>query len=171
MRQFASGATRDTNAGKLEYARFLDSRVMRVYSEYMNRHRIQADGELRDPDNWKSGIPIDAYMDSLSRHYHDLWELYQHGSAIRPETGQPAELRETLCSLMFNVMGWLYEDLKNGEKAAPYTPIEGSPCMSDCDMCEDERAAVCATGPSQCDPAYPLCVVCVKRTSPDATGF
>lgn len=112
MRKFEKGATRDGNEGKLEYARFFDSRVLRTFAEYMHKHRTQADGELRDPDNWKKGIPKDAYIDSLARHFWDLWELHQHGECIRHETKKPVGVVETLCGILFNTFGYLYEVLR-----------------------------------------------------------
>src|SRR3990167_4084265 len=52
IRTFNSGATRDTLEGKLEFARFMSPIVLKRFSEYMNLHRKQTDGNLREPDNW-----------------------------------------------------------------------------------------------------------------------
>ena len=48
MREFESGATRDTDDGKLSYAKCLSPAVLRRYLEYMDEHRKQADGQMRD---------------------------------------------------------------------------------------------------------------------------
>lgn len=112
MRTFDTGATRDNATGKLEYARFLDVRVLRRFAEYMHVHRQQKDGVLREPDNWKKGIARRAYVDSLYRHAQDLLELYDYGECVRPETGEPVELQETICAILFNAMGLLYEILR-----------------------------------------------------------
>ena len=113
IRRFESGATRHTAEGKYEYARFMDPRVIKTYAAYMHRHRMLPGGEeLREPDNWKKGIPRQQYMDSLWRHVQDLWELHEYGSATRPEDGERVELIETLCAIMFNAMGYLFEALR-----------------------------------------------------------
>lgn len=109
VRTHESGATRSSVEGKYEIARFLDSRVLKRYAQHLHEHRIQPDGTLRDPDNWKKGQPLQWYMDGLSRHWLDLLELHQHGESVRPETGQQVTLEETLCSIVFNAMGYLYE--------------------------------------------------------------
>jgi len=112
IRTFESGATRDSNTKKLEFARFLSPEVLTAFAEYMHKHRIQSDGSLRDPDNWKKGIPKQAYMDSLMRHVMDLWALHEGLDITRPEDASKPDLKETLCSLMFNSMGYLYEVLR-----------------------------------------------------------
>ena len=98
IRQFNTGATRDTNENKLEYARFFSHEVLKRRAEYMDKHRKQSDGKLRDPDNWKKGIPMEVYKDSAFRHFHDWW------------SGKDEE--EAICALMFNCEGFLFELLK-----------------------------------------------------------
>lgn len=102
MRTFDTGATRDTADGKLCYAGFLSPRVLRRYAEYMHAKRKLPSGNLRDPDNWKRGIPLDTYMDSGCRHFMAWWEKH--------EAGQDAT--EELCALLFNAMGYLHEQTK-----------------------------------------------------------
>jgi hypothetical protein len=113
IRRFETGATRDTSEGKYEYTRFLDPRVLKAYAAFMHRHRQQKDGSMREPDNWKLGFTIDSFMSSLGRHFMDLWELHDYGHSYRPEDGEPANLTETLCAIIFNAHGWLYEHLKS----------------------------------------------------------
>lgn len=102
MRKFKSGATRDSDTTKLDYNGFLSPIVLKRYAEYMNKHRIQADGKVRTSDNWKKGIPKDAYMKSLLRHVIDLW-LESEGYKSRDG------IEDALCAIMFNSMGYLYE--------------------------------------------------------------
>jgi hypothetical protein len=109
MREFTSGATRDTDEGKLDLEGFLDPRVLQVYGEYMNHHRVQADGKIRESDNWKKGIPKDAYMKSGWRHFHDWW-LEHRGYKSREG------LIFALCGLLFNVQGYLLEVLKEQDE-------------------------------------------------------
>lgn len=115
VRTFDTGATRDTAEGKYEYARFFDPRVMRSVAAFMHKHRAQSDGALRAPDNWKKGIPLQTYMDSLFRHVMDLWEIHEHGEAKRPETSEAVDIEETLCAVVFNAMGYMFELQKQKE--------------------------------------------------------
>jgi len=105
MRKFETGATRNSDEGKYDYEGFLSVLVIERYGEYMNKHRKQADGQLRDSDNWQKGIPLAAYMKSGYRHFFDWWK--QH----RGFSGQDT-LEDSLCALLFNVMGYLHELLK-----------------------------------------------------------
>ena len=76
-RYFSTGATRDTDQGKLDYEAFLSPIVLRRYGEYMHEHRMQSDGELRDGDNWQKGMPRDQYMKSGFRHFMDWWTFHR----------------------------------------------------------------------------------------------
>jgi hypothetical protein len=105
MREFETGATRDEDDDKLDYEGFLSPLVLSRYAEYMHAHRIQADGSLRTSDNWQAGIPLDAYMKSMFRHFMDVW--VEHRNPIDPESQE-----EALCALLFNVQGYLHELLK-----------------------------------------------------------
>lgn len=99
MRKFDSGATRDDEAMKIDYEGFLSALTLKRYGQYMHSHRIQSDGELRASDNWKKGIPLDAYMKSMWRHFMAVW--IDHSIKKDPT--------EDLCALLFNVMGMLHE--------------------------------------------------------------
>lgn len=114
VRQFETGATRSSQAGKLEYRRFLSPTVLRRYAEFMHKNRIQPDGDLRDPDNWKKGIPMDSYMDSLGRHFMEVWLLHD-GQIVTDERGKFVDMETALCAIMFNAMGFLHEILKESK--------------------------------------------------------
>ena len=105
-RYFETGATRDTDQGKLDYEAFLSRIVLRRYAEYMHEHRKQSDGELRDGDNWQKGMPRDQYMKSAWRHFHDWWTYH------RSEEEDQYLVETALCALLFNVMGYLHEYLQ-----------------------------------------------------------
>jgi len=107
MREFDTGATRDTVEDKFDFEGFLSPAVLNRYAEYMNKHRIQADGELRDSDNWQKGIPLKAYMKSAYRHFFDWWANHRHVDEAVKEN-----IEESLCGLLFNTMGYLHEYLK-----------------------------------------------------------
>lgn len=103
MRHFEGGATRDTDEGKYDYEGFISPVVLEAYAEYMHENRVQADGNLRDSDNWQNGIPKEAYMKSMWRHFFDVWKEHRGYST---EMG----MKKALCALLFNVMGYLYEE-------------------------------------------------------------
>jgi len=108
LRKFKSGATRDTDENKYDYEGFISPLVIRRYGEYMNKHRKQSDGSLRDSDNWQKGIPLDAYIKSCWRHFHDWW--LEH----RGFKGREC-LEDALMAILFNVMGYAHEILKRKE--------------------------------------------------------
>ena len=105
-RIFDTGATRDTEKGKLDFEGFLSPLVLIRYAEYLDSHRTMKDGSTRDSDNWQKGIPLNVYIKSLQRHYMDMWLVHRKWI---PDTGMFME--DAMCGLMFNVMGYLHERL------------------------------------------------------------
>jgi len=105
MREFSSGATRDDDTTKDDLEGFLDPLVLQRFAQYMTKHRKQADGKLRASDNWKKGIPKDAYIKSAWRHFMDWWMEHR---GYKSREG----IEDALCALLFNVQGYLYEILK-----------------------------------------------------------
>lgn len=105
MRQFTTGATRDTATGKPDFEGYLSPLVLEAFGEYMTFNRLQGNGTTRDSDNWQKGIPMPVYMKSGWRHFFDWWrghrQLVTHEGIVWALTG-----------LMFNVMGYLHEYLK-----------------------------------------------------------
>jgi hypothetical protein len=116
MNNFDTGATRDTSEGKLVFDKFFSHPVLVQYAKYMNMNRLQSDGQLRDGDNWQKGIPQEKYMESTYRHFMDFW-AYHRETEYR-DRQQDVEGIGAICGLLFNVMGWLHEWLKD------YDPVE-----------------------------------------------
>jgi hypothetical protein len=113
LRKFDTGATRDNDTEKYDYEGFLSPQVHERFAAYMHRHRKQADGELRASDNWQKGIPRDAYMKSMYRHFMEVWKAHRN---------LPAEdLEESLCAMLFNVQGYLFETLND-----PYRIVQSN---------------------------------------------
>ena len=105
MRTFETGATRNSLDGKLSYKKALSPAVLRRYVSYLAAHRKQADGNLREFDNWKKGMNPAVYCDSLMRHTVDAW-LVQLG---HPQPPDGYDLQSLLCAIIFNASGWLFE--------------------------------------------------------------
>lgn len=101
MREFNTGATRD-NDKPYDPEGFLHPKVLERYCLYMEKHRHQADGKLRPSDNWQKGIPREVYFKSLMRHTFDAWTAHRQIGYVD---------HELLCAIMFNVMGYLFEEL------------------------------------------------------------
>lgn len=111
MRVFDTGATRNVDDTKLDYEGFLSPLVLNRYAKYLNKHRIQADGQVRPSDNWQKGIPLDVYMKSCWRHFMDWWTGHRE-----PPYGQTQteEFEDAICAVLFNASGYLHEYLKKG---------------------------------------------------------
>ena len=105
VRQFETGATRDTDTNKPDYEGFLSPLVIRRFGEYMVKHQTQPDGQSRASDNWQKGMPPGEYLKSGWRHFLDWW--LEHRGFVSREG-----LEDALCGLLFNVSGYLHEVLK-----------------------------------------------------------
>lgn len=112
LRTFDTGATRDTSQNKLDFEGFLSPQVLYRYAQYMHDNRQQSDGSLRDSDNWQKGIPRDEYMKSAWRHFFDWWEIHRANYDESGTNELDCQIEESMCALLFNVMGYLHEHLK-----------------------------------------------------------
>jgi hypothetical protein len=131
IRTFDTGATRDTEKGKLDFEGFLSPIVLHRYAQYLEGHRTQSDGTLRDSDNWQKGIAKTVYAKSGLRHQIDVWMLHRgyHLYRERSDVGETTHIRteaissipagwtevtmeDALCACIFNNMGYLFELLK-----------------------------------------------------------
>lgn len=115
IREFNTGATRDTDQGKPDYEGFLSFPVLEAFGKYMNEHRVQADGNLRDSDNWQKGFGENhqqVCMKSLWRHFMDLWAINRGIVRIDPKDNHTITLEEACCAVLFNVMAILHKHLE-----------------------------------------------------------
>jgi len=120
MRNFNTGATRDEDKTKNDYEGFLHPSVIERYGDYMTKHRIQADGQLRDSDNWQRGIPKEAYIKSAWRHFLDVWFIHRGYKRWDKQRNEEITIDEALCALLFNIMGYLFEILKEKKDNRPF---------------------------------------------------
>ncbi len=108
MRVFDSGATRNVEVDP-DYHGFLSPLALHAYGEYMHRHRLQADGTMRDSDNWQKGIPNDAFVRSLVRHVHDVQLIHDgYGELARRDDRDPNPLLAHLSAALFNIQGLIH---------------------------------------------------------------
>lgn len=127
VRTFESGATRDTDEGKFDYESFLSPLVIERYGEYMHTNRIQADGTLRDGDNWQKGMGLPTFMKSLWRHFHAVWKQHRimltyrnesdFGMVVAANPDDLDDLEDHLCAILFNTSGYLLELLDHRDTA------------------------------------------------------
>jgi hypothetical protein len=114
-RVFSTGATRDLDENKLDYEGFLSPLVLERYAQHMHQARKMPDGTMRASDNWQLGIPLNAYMKSMFRHFYDVWAFHRgYGKKFeyRGEAKVDSDIETELCALLFNVNGYLHEVLK-----------------------------------------------------------
>lgn len=112
IRAFDTGATRDTNTNKLDYYRFNNALVDKVYAEYMHKHRKQSDGSLRSGDNWQNGWDKHTSMESMTRHVQDI---KLHLTGYQKEATE--NLVDSICATIFNAKALLLEVLKESGRA------------------------------------------------------
>ncbi len=117
IREFDTGAYRDTDDSKLDYEACLSPIVLKRYAEYIAKKRevpIWKEKGVRPDDNWQMGIPRESYIKSKLRHLINTWMIHRGFPAL-DEKGNKVDLEEALCAEMFNTMGYLFELLKDKE--------------------------------------------------------
>lgn len=106
VRTFESGATRSSDEGRPDYDGYLSPLVIERFGEYMTKHRKQADGTLRDSDNWQKGMPLSTYVKGLYRHFMHFWARHR-GWPVSDKQAAPT-IEDDLCAMLFNVQGYLH---------------------------------------------------------------
>ena len=109
MRTFESGATRDDDEDKLDFEGFLSPLALERYAQYLHAHRKQADGKMRDSDQWQQGLPIKECVKSMIRHVIDIWKLNRCYMVTDQKTGNYISMEEALCANIFNSFSILHE--------------------------------------------------------------
>jgi len=114
LRNFETGARRDSDVGKLDYEGALSPEVLRAFAIYMDFNRRLKDGTRRDTDDWQKGVPLDVYMKSASRHFMDWWLSHRDYPISEGRIW-------ALLGLMFNLQGYLHEYMKQHPSALALT--------------------------------------------------
>lgn len=97
--KFESGATRSGET-TFDPSGFLSPAVLVGFCRYMERFRRQADGGLRDSDNWQKGMPTSRAIRSLTRHFFDFWLLSR---GYKPNSADCETPEDALHAILFNV--------------------------------------------------------------------
>jgi hypothetical protein len=101
IREFSTGAIRDTEDDKEDYIETISWTAMRRYAQYMTGKKKKY-GE----GNFKKGIPIDAYERSLLRHIQKYLANKHEGQNIEKE-------EDHLSAILFNCFGIIHEEQRN----------------------------------------------------------
>ena len=98
--KFETGALRDNPEGKEDYTETISWTAMKRYAQFMTKKK-----ERYGAGNFKKGIPIDWYEQSLLRHV-------QKYMANKYEGGDVEKDDDHLCAILFNVFGIMHEELR-----------------------------------------------------------
>jgi len=98
MTQFPTGATRSAEH-TFDPEGFLSPVVIAEFCRYMEKHRLQKDGQLRASDNWQLGMPTSRARRSLTRHFLDAWLIWR---GAKPVSADCTSQQDALCAIIFN---------------------------------------------------------------------
>lgn len=121
VRQFESGATRNTDHDKLDFDGFISPIVLEAYARYMHKHRLQSDGKLRDSDNWQKLFGEkhkEVCMKSGWRHFFSWWKAHR---GYKTEES----IEDSLMALMFNINAYMHKvELDKYSDSIPYLSVD-----------------------------------------------
>jgi len=115
MNTFDTGATRSEDVVRDDPDGYLSPLFLEMYFKYMTKHRVQADGAVRDSDNWQKGIPLNRYMKGLWRHFFHLWQRHR-GYTVTDDLAADS-IEEDIGAMFFNLQGYAHELLKERNNA------------------------------------------------------
>ena len=96
--KFKTGAIRDAQVGKEDYIETISWTAMRRFAQYMTGKKAKY-----GQGNFKKGIPIESYEQSLMRHIQKyLVNKYENGDLEKAE--------DHLSAMLFNVFGIIHEE-------------------------------------------------------------
>jgi hypothetical protein len=98
MREFKTGAVRDSDDSKEDYIETISWTAFKRYSQYMTGKK-----KKYGAGNFKKGIPIESYEQSLVRHLQKyLANKYEEGTAEKDE--------DHISAMVFNLFGIMHEE-------------------------------------------------------------
>jgi hypothetical protein len=103
-RTFTTGAIRDVDDSKEDYIETISWTAFKRYAQYMTDKK-----KKYGQGNFKKGIPIESYEQSLVRHI-------QKYLANKYEGGDTEKEEDHLSAVLFNVFGIMHEEGRAKEK-------------------------------------------------------
>ena len=97
-RTFESGAIRDNDESKEDYIETISWRAMKRYAQYMTGKK-----KKYGSGNFKKGIPIESYEQSLMRHVEKYLENKYEGGTVEVN-------EDHLSAMVFNIFGIMHEE-------------------------------------------------------------
>lgn len=98
--EFLTGAIRDSQEGKESYIETISWTAFKRYSEYMTGKKSKYGA-----GNFKKGIPIESYEESLVRHLVKyVTNKYEDGNLEKGD--------DHLAAMVFNIFGIMHEEAK-----------------------------------------------------------
>jgi hypothetical protein len=97
-RKFETGAIRDNDEGKEDYIETISWTAFKRYSQYMTGKKARYGS-----GNFKKGIPIESYEQSLVRHL-------QKYLANKYEEGDSEKNDDHISAMVFNLFGIMHEE-------------------------------------------------------------
>lgn len=104
--QFETGALRDSQEGKEDYVETVSYTAMKRFAQYMTGKK-----KRYGAGNFKKGIPIESYEQSLMRHIQKYF-------ANKYEGGDCEKEEDHLSAILFNAFGIIHEEEREKTKAA-----------------------------------------------------
>jgi hypothetical protein len=115
MNTFETGATRSEDVIRDDPDGYLSPLFLDMYFKYMTKNRVQADGAVRESDNWQKGIPLARYMKGLWRHFLHMWTRHRGWKVNDPLAAD--DIEEDMAAMFFNLQGYAHEYLKDKQDA------------------------------------------------------
>ena len=115
QREFDTGATRSSQKGRIDPEGFLSPLSIERYCEYLLKHQVQADGNVRESDNWQKGMPRSSSIKGMWRHFLHFWQRHRGWPVNDPKAA--ANIEEDLCAIIFNAQTYLHEVLREQAEA------------------------------------------------------
>lgn len=96
--KFETGAIRDSQDGKEDYIETISWTAFKRYAQYMTGKK-----KKYGSGNFKKGIPVENYEQSLMRHVQKYLENKYEGGIIEKE-------EDHLSAMVFNIFGIMHEE-------------------------------------------------------------
>jgi hypothetical protein len=98
IREFTTGAIRDSDETKEDYCETISWTAFKRYAQYMTGKK-----QKYGAGNFKKGIPITSYEQSLLRHVQKYMENKYEGGLVETQ-------EDHLSALVFNIFGIMHEE-------------------------------------------------------------